>query len=187
MHIDGIFRKSHFPFGGNMGVICRAPIVDHMGLSDLFRFFQRFFRPGTGEDIIGGAAFEEEIHGDHRKLGAGAALKEQHAVIIAETHQLFHVGFGFDHDGVEGLGTVAHRQHAHARIGKIHKFLLGFAENLFVDHGRAGVKIIYRTHNRTPFLFLTIYYNIKTARFHPKFFFSPPFFLCHFLHFHHFS
>jgi hypothetical protein len=50
-------------------------------LPDLSRFFYRFLGPRTGVDVIGNVSGSKKIHRNHRKLQAGATLKQQDFVV----------------------------------------------------------------------------------------------------------
>ena len=156
MDVNGILAELQLLLLRHAAEIVFAVVKSHMGAADFFSFLQRFLGPGTCYDIICSAAFRQKVHGHHGKLGAGAALEEQDAVIVAESQQLFDVGFDLYHDIVEGFGSVADFQYRHPGTAEIQQFLFGPFQNIFGDHGGACVKIIYLAHKEAPFLFMEV-------------------------------
>ena len=115
--------------------------------ADLLGFLDGLVGPGAGVDVVGGAAGGEQVQRDLRELEGGAALQEQHLVVVGQAQQLGHVGDGFRVDGVVRLAAVRVFHDGHAGAGEIGQLGLGLLED-FQGEGRGtGVEVVRSAHS----------------------------------------
>ena len=112
-----------------------------IGLAKEFCLLIGLFRPLTGDDIIRHLIFHE-VHGNHGKLLAGAALEEQHLVAFRNAHQLPQVAFRPVDNILIGRRPVTHLHNGHAASPVIQHFCCCLAQNRLRQHCRASRKII---------------------------------------------
>ena len=100
-------------------------------------------------DVIRDAAVQE-IHRDHRKLHARAALNEENRIVVGNVQQLTDIRFGTVQNRLEKLAAVRefHKTAAAALI--IREFGLSLFHNRLRHHRRTGRKIVNRHFMNPP-------------------------------------
>ena len=112
-------------------------------------FLDRFFRPGAGVDVVGLLA-DEQVHGDHAELQAGAALQEHHAVVFRHAEQAADLGFGAIDHGLEVLGAVADLHDRQPDAVEVQQFRLRLFHHFLGQDRRTGIEIILFGHICNP-------------------------------------
>ena len=116
--------------------------------ADSLGFLDRLLRPDTGDDVVGGAAGRQQIHGHHRELQARATLEEQNVVTLGHARERAQVGLATLDDLVEGRGAMADLEHRHADAGQRQQVLLDLLEHGDRQHGRTGGKVVNASGSR---------------------------------------
>ena len=112
----------------------------HDDLTVLLGLGDGLLGPGAGLDVDGLAVLHQvPCHGG--KLQGGAALDEQHLVVIGDAHQVTQIGLGLVDDLLEHLGTVAHLHDAHAAAAVVHHLIADLLQDGLRHHGRARGEI----------------------------------------------
>jgi hypothetical protein len=71
---------------------------------------RRLLAPVAGDDVIGAIVIAGEVHRDLREMLGGAALQEQHGVVVRDRGEFAQVG----------LGLFGHRDETLAAMGLLH-------------------------------------------------------------------
>ena len=97
-------------------------------------------------DDIGGTVVAHEVHGHGCELGPGAALQEQHFVIVGNLKQVPQICLCLFDDAVKNFAAVAHFHDGHAASSVVEHFVGRFLKDFFGENGGACGKIIYSVH-----------------------------------------
>ena len=134
MHIGGIRVDLQL-------LLCRDVTKVHVlagggNLADAqkFRFLIRLGGKAAGKHIAAGMLLGSKIHGYHVELQAGAALNEEHIIVIAKPHEILDIGLGLIVDFVVLLRTMADLQNGHAAFTEIQEFRLGLLQHRQRQH-----------------------------------------------------
>jgi hypothetical protein len=113
-----------------------------MGGAEFLRFLVRLLRPDAGDQVIGGAAFGEEIHRHHRKLLRRATLDEQHLVAVGNLGEAARLILGLADDLLEELAPVAVLGDPHATAADVPEILLRLLQHRLGEHAGTGAKVV---------------------------------------------
>jgi hypothetical protein len=119
---------------------------DHPGLAQTLALGDRLLRPGTGVDVGADVPGAGEIERDRGELGAGAALQEQHRVVVGNRQKGPQIGLGALGDADELGAAVAHLHHRHAAAGIVEHLRPGPLQHGFRQCGRSGGEVEHSGH-----------------------------------------
>ena len=86
-------------------------------------------------------ALAQQVQRHRSELPGGAALQEQHPVVVGDGEQLAQIRLGLLSDAGEGFTPMAHLHHRGAGTPPVQEFGLGLLENGRGHHGGAGAEI----------------------------------------------
>ena len=112
-----------------------------MDVAVLLRLGDGLLGPGAGLHIAGHAVLHQ-VHGDHGELQRGAALDEEHLVVVGDVHQVPQVLLGLVDDLLIDLGAVAHLHDAHPGAPVVHHLVPDLLQNRFGHGGGACGKVV---------------------------------------------
>ena len=111
------------------------------------RFLEGLLRPGTGNDVVGHAAFDlHEVHRNGGELRGGATLEEQHLVVLGDAHEVAQVGLSGVDDVLERLRAMAHLHDGHACALVVEHFGCSLLQNRFRQDGGTCRKVVNPGH-----------------------------------------
>ena len=110
-------------------------------LAVTLRFLDRLLRPRTRDDVVGAAALGQQVHRHHGELQAGAALQEQHGVVVGDAGERADVGLGRVEDRFERLRPVADLQDRHADARQRDEIALRLFEDGLGQDGGTGAEV----------------------------------------------
>ena len=133
---------------GDVGVAVLAGGGHHLDVAVALGFLDGQVGEVAGVDVVGLAALVggEQVQGHLGKLHGGAALQEEHLVVVRNGHQGAQVRLGLLNDVLEHLGAMAHLRNAHASIAVADEILLRLFQHGKGQGGGAGRKIIHAVH-----------------------------------------
>src|SRR5262249_61989860 len=141
MNVGGSGVELELRLLGDAREIVRFHRRSDLHRADLLRFLHRLPAPGTGEDVIGLAAREKQVHRHHRELKRCAALEKEHLIAGGDRGELADVGLAALDDIFERLRAVADLENRHPNAGKGHQVLLRLSEDRLRKNGGAGGKV----------------------------------------------
>ena len=118
---------------------------DDLADSEMLGLFVGFFGEAAGEHIAARMLFRCEVQRDHRELLAGAALAEEHFVVIAEPHELLDVLLCLLVDSGVLRCAVADLQDGHPAVVEVQELCLCFLEYLERQRCRTRIEIVDAT------------------------------------------
>ena len=136
---------------GHVGEVLVLGTGDAAGVAVELGLLEGLLRPVARHDVVGNLVLHE-VHGDGRELLRGAALQEQHAVVVGDVHEVADVLLcGLD-DALERGGAVRHLHHGHASALIIEHFRGGGGQHLLGEHCRTGREIVHASHAEPPWV-----------------------------------
>ena len=111
-----------------------------MNVAVLFRFGNRLLGPRAGLHVAGYAVFHQ-VHGDHGELECGAALDEQHLVVVGDVHQVPQILLRLIDDLLEDGGAMAHLHDAHTGTPVVHHLVPDLLQDRLRHGGGTGREI----------------------------------------------
>ena len=150
MHVLGMVGEPNLARRRQPVVACAAAVPRHVHLALPPGFLGTGLTPGACQDVVGGPrATPQEVHRHHGKLEAGAALQQQHLVVVANGEHLPQALERFLKNPVERGAPVADLEYRDAHAGKGEHFVPCPLQNLQRQHRGTGRKIV-NTFGRRP-------------------------------------
>jgi len=121
---------------GDIGVVLVLGGGGDDHVSDLLGLGNGLLRPGAGLHIDGLAVLHE-VHRDHGELQRGAALDEEHLIVVGDAHEVAEILFRLVDDLLIDLRAVGHFHDAHAAAAVVHHLIADLFQHGLGHHGGA--------------------------------------------------
>ena len=126
---------------GDVGIVLVLAGGNHLDLAHALGLGDGLLRPGAGFHIAGQAVLHE-VHGHHGELQRGAALDEEHLVVVGDAHEVSEILLGLIGNLLKDLGAVGHFHDAHAGAAVVHHLIADLLQHRFGHGGRAGGEVV---------------------------------------------
>ncbi len=142
VYVGRVFGQRPFVLARNGEVVVGLGGGGNIDVTETRRFFDGFLRPDTGVDIVGGAAFRQQVQGNLSELLAGATLQEQHFIVRGDIQQITQILLGLGGNGHELITAMAHFHDRQTFAVPVEEFTLGALQDGFGKRRRTGTEVI---------------------------------------------
>ena len=142
MNVGRIFRQVPFVLTRHSEIVVRLGGRGDVDVAVARSFFDSLLRPDTGIDIVGGAAFRQQVQRNLSKLLARATLQKQHFIVRGDIQQITQILLGLGGNGHELIAAMAHFHDRQALAVPIKEFSLGALQDSFGKRRRTGTEVI---------------------------------------------